>query len=40
MKPPGVPDDIYRALKRWCSTQRAILTNRDQIRRWRVFRSR
>lgn len=39
MKPSGVPHDIYRALKRWCSTQRAILANRDQIRRLRVFRS-
>lgn len=37
MKPAGVPNDIYRALKRWCATQRAILTNRDQVRRRRVI---
>jgi hypothetical protein len=36
MKPAGVPHDIYRALKRWCATQRAILTTRDQVRR-RVY---
>lgn len=35
---PIIPDDIYRALKRWCCVRRAVHTTRQQLRRLMAWR--
>lgn len=39
MKPsprPGIPDDIFLALRRYCAVQRTVRRTREQVRRVRV----
>lgn len=37
MKRPGIPDDIYRVLRQWCSVRRAAHITRGQVRRRRAM---
>lgn len=37
MSHPGIPDDIYRGLRRWCAVRRAAHITRDHVRRARVM---